>query len=170
MLYKQIHILRNFFETKSRQDKNYIFSLDTFVDSDETSGILMVELDSIIEYIGINETIDNLVAGIKFLQYNFTYKKQLVNGYEKTFICIDYLNAYLVQILNYLHRNSLDDSKLISLIENLDNLILNTWDNDVLQIRKVFESLNITYKPEEYKYDGYLDSMTGLIKTFSSRV
>lgn len=169
MLYKQIHILENYFEAKTKEDKNYIFSLDTFVDSDECSGVLMIELDSIIEYLGINEPIDNLIQDIKFLQYNFTYRKQLVNGYEKTFICMEHLNVYLVQIINYLRNNKLDDSKLISIIENLDNLILNTWDKDVHQIKKLFQMLDITYKPEEYKYDGYLDSMSGLIKMFSTR-
>ncbi|AJI61399.1 hypothetical protein IBE20_04525 [Francisella tularensis subsp. novicida] len=168
MLIKTIHLDNNF-EATNPSDKDYLLSIDTVITDLDSEGVigLFVEIDVIAKYVGLNV---ELVHNILNLEQEFInkvhYRKININGHCKQFLDIEYLNIFLLDLLNQATQKGYNVLKLQSLIVNLSFTIITEWNNQAYKLKKAIAVLDITIANT---FDNSKD-IFNLLSYFSNRV
>ena len=174
MLNKTIHI-DNTYQSTHPLDENIIFSIGSYITRDsEDTPILMVELDSLLAYAGLTvEKASELLQSSEYIQRillnTVNISKEDINGYSKHFINYEYLNLYLLQLLNEATKNGYNILKLSQVLSNIDLSILSEWNSEANKLKKIINSLGISYKPKNSGVYEHLEDIHGFLKFFSSR-
>lgn len=167
MLIKTIHLDKNF-EAINPNDKDYLLSIDTVLTNlDECCIGLFVEVDVIAKYVGLSI---ELVHDILNLEQKFIskvhYRKININGHCKQFLDIEYLNIFLLDLLNQATQKGYKVLKPQSLIVNLSFTIITEWNIQAYKLKKAIAELDITIANT---FDNSKD-IFNLLSYFSNRV